>query len=288
GDRGLAVTLANLVAAALVNVGVVWLAFRGLAPWQVPDRPRAPGAAGARGLAVTLANLVAAALVNVGLFWLAFRVLTPRQIPTGQLALGAAVAGIGWQVLQAVGGYLVGHSLRHAGEVCGFFAIVLGLLPWLFLGAQLALYGAEVNVVRVRRLCPRSLLQPPLTEADQRALVHLAKQEERRPEEAIEVRFTVPRPGPPPPPPAHPHGPAPRGRICRATVGWAAPPTRWRGAAGQVIGVQDLLETLLERGHSERNSASVTKQPTPSLGLHARPRRRRPELPITCVRVAGR
>jgi hypothetical protein len=44
--------------------------------------------------------------------------------------------------------------------------------------------------VRARRLWPRSILQPPLTEADQRALVDLAKQEERRPEEAINVEFT--------------------------------------------------------------------------------------------------
>jgi hypothetical protein len=40
------------------------------------------------------------------------------------------------------------------------------------------------------RLWPRSILQPPLTEADQRALVHLAKQEERRPEQAVHVEFT--------------------------------------------------------------------------------------------------
>jgi uncharacterized BrkB/YihY/UPF0761 family membrane protein len=74
--------------------------------------------------------------------------------------------------------------------VYGFFAIVLGLLSWLYLSAEVTLYGAEVNVVRARRLWPRSILQPPLTEADQRALVHLAKQEERRPEQAINVEFT--------------------------------------------------------------------------------------------------
>jgi len=36
---------------------------------------------------------------------------------------------------------------------------------------------------------PRSILQPPLTGPDQRALVDLAKQEERRPEQSIEVSF---------------------------------------------------------------------------------------------------
>jgi YihY family inner membrane protein len=117
------------------------------------------GSYGGRAVAVALANLVAAAAVNVGLFLVVFRVLTPRQIPTRQLIAGALVAGVAWQVLQAVGGYLVGHYLRRTSEVYGLFAIVLGLLFWLYLGAQLTLYAAEVNVVAARRLWPRSLLQ---------------------------------------------------------------------------------------------------------------------------------
>ena len=107
---------------------------------------------------MALANLVSAAAVNVGLFLLAFRVLTPQQIPTRQLLAGALVAGVAWQVLQAVGGFLVGHYLRHTSQVYGGFAIVLGLLFWLYLGARLTLYAAEVNVVAARRLWPRSLL----------------------------------------------------------------------------------------------------------------------------------
>jgi uncharacterized BrkB/YihY/UPF0761 family membrane protein len=115
---------------------------------------------------VALANLAAAAAVNIGLFLLAFRVLTPQQIPTRQLVAGALVAGVAWQALQAVGGYLVDHYLRHTSQVYGVFAIVLGLLFWLYLGARLTLYAAEVNVVAARQLWPRSVLQPPLA-ADQ-------------------------------------------------------------------------------------------------------------------------
>jgi uncharacterized BrkB/YihY/UPF0761 family membrane protein len=62
--------------------------------------------------------------------------------------VGSIVGGVAWQALLAVGGYLVGHNLKHASEVYGFFAVVLGLLSWLYLGAQLTLYAAEVNVVR--------------------------------------------------------------------------------------------------------------------------------------------
>jgi uncharacterized BrkB/YihY/UPF0761 family membrane protein len=153
---------------------------------------------GGHSLLVVLGNLAASAAVNTGLFLIAFRVLTPRQVPTGRLLLGAAVAGVLFTLLQAAGGYLVGHNLKHAQQVYGFFAIVLGLLAWLYLSAQVTLYGAEVNVVRARRLWPRSILQPPLTQADQRALIDLAKQEERRPEQAINVQFTPPASDPDP------------------------------------------------------------------------------------------
>jgi uncharacterized BrkB/YihY/UPF0761 family membrane protein/quercetin dioxygenase-like cupin family protein len=114
------------------------------------------GSYGGKAVAVALANLAAAAAVNVGLFLLAFRVLTPQQIPTRQLLAGAVVAGVAWQALQAVGGYLVDHYLRHTSQVYGVFAIVLGLLFWLYLGARLTLYAAEVNVVAARRLWPRA------------------------------------------------------------------------------------------------------------------------------------
>src|SRR4029450_1531720 len=69
---------------------------------------------GGRSVLVMLGNLAAAAGVNpaavhAALFLLAFRVLTPRQVPTRRLLVGAAVAGVLFPLLQAVGGYLVGH-----------------------------------------------------------------------------------------------------------------------------------------------------------------------------------
>jgi YihY family inner membrane protein len=164
------------------------------------------GSLGNRTAGFRLANLALAAAVNVGLFLLAFRVLTPRQIPIRQLVAGSIVGGVAWQALLAAGGYLVGHNLKHASEVYGFFAVVLGLLSWLYLGTELTLYAAEVNVVRARRLWPRSLLQPPLTRPDQRVLVDLAKQEQRRPEQSVEVTFT------PEPEPGQPSGSAHRRR----------------------------------------------------------------------------
>jgi YihY family inner membrane protein len=128
-------------------------------------------------------------VLNVLLFVAGFRMTTVRAIPTRQLLGGAVIGAVAWTVLQAAGGYLVGHQLRHASEVYGFFATVLGLMSWIFLGSRVVLYAAEANVVLARRLWPRSLVQPPLTEADIKALSAVVRQEERRPEESVEVSF---------------------------------------------------------------------------------------------------
>ncbi len=139
--------------------------------------------------AVRVGTWLAAVVVNVAVYLVAFRILTRRDIRLRQLLPGSVLGGVLWSALQAFGGYLVGHQLRHSSQIYGFFAIVLGLILWLNLGAQLALYSAEVNVVRLRRLWPRSLVQPPLTRADRKVLVALAEQEERRPEQDVTVRF---------------------------------------------------------------------------------------------------
>ena len=39
-------------------------------------------------------------------------------------------------------------------------------MAWIYLGAQFFLLAAEINVVKRYRLWPRSITQPPLTEAD--------------------------------------------------------------------------------------------------------------------------
>ena len=124
--------------------------------------------------------------LNVGLFVMAFRVLTVKDVPTAALLPGAVLGGISWSLLQVLGAYLVAHQLRYASQIYGYFASVLGLVSWLFLGAQLTLYAAEINVVWARRLWPRSIVQPPLTDADRRAFDDIALQGERRPEQSVE------------------------------------------------------------------------------------------------------
>jgi uncharacterized BrkB/YihY/UPF0761 family membrane protein len=52
-----------------------------------------------------------------------------------QLRDGAVAAGILYELLQSVGGYYVGHTLKHASNVYGTFGLVIGLLSWFYLSA---------------------------------------------------------------------------------------------------------------------------------------------------------
>jgi YihY family inner membrane protein len=141
------------------------------------------------GVAVRIGAFAGAALINFGMFLSAFKVLTAEKLGWSDVFPGAVVATVLWEILQAIGGWYVARSLRGASQVYGFFAIVIGLLGWLYLGAQMTLLAAEINVVWHRKVWPRSLVQPPLTLTDKEALRRLAMMEERRPEEEIVVTF---------------------------------------------------------------------------------------------------
>ncbi|MGH3256027.1 MAG: YihY/virulence factor BrkB family protein [Streptosporangiaceae bacterium] len=133
-----------------------------------------PGA-GAHVLAVAVSLVL-----NFGLFWLGFRLATAHEVTWKQLRLGAVMSAIVWQVLQTFGGYFLSHQLAHASPLYGTFALVLGLITWFYLQAELTLYAVEINVVRAYRLWPRSIAPPPYTEQDRRAYELYADVEKRR------------------------------------------------------------------------------------------------------------
>lgn len=141
-------------------------------------------ALGLRALAQCLA-----VVANAGLYYLGFRALTPKVVRSRQLIPGAVAGGLFWTVLQAFGAYLVHHDLR-SDSVYGIFATVLGLVAWIYFSAQAAIYAAEINVVLARRLWPRTMVQPPLTEADRESMALQALQNQRRPEQQVEVTFS--------------------------------------------------------------------------------------------------
>lgn len=143
---------------------------------------------GHNAVVVVVLGAALAVAANIGVYLVGFRVLTPKGIPARKLVPGAVAGGAGWTVLQAVGSYLVHHFL-HTESVYGVFATVLGLLAWIYLAVQISVYAAEINVVLARRLWPRSIVQPPLTEADRAVLAVQALQNQRRDDQHVEVSF---------------------------------------------------------------------------------------------------
>jgi len=137
---------------------------------------------------------------------------------------GAVAAGAAWTVLQVFGAYLV-HRFLRGDSVYGVFATVLGLLAWIYLAVEITVYAAEINVVLARQLWPRSIVQPPLTEADRAVLAAQARQNQRRDDQHVEVSFDdqPPDTGPSSRPPRTPDEIAPRrqspgGRRLRLTA----------------------------------------------------------------------
>jgi len=139
--------------------------------------------------AAVVAGVLIALAVNLVLFMTAFKLLTAAELSIGDLLPGVVVATIFWQLLEHLGGLYIDHALKRTGPLYGIFALVLGLLAWLYLGAQLTLFAAEINVVRRYRLWPRSFFSDPLLDADRRALTSSAEIEERIAQENVEVSF---------------------------------------------------------------------------------------------------
>ncbi|MGI8578841.1 MAG: YihY/virulence factor BrkB family protein [Nocardioidaceae bacterium] len=133
-------------------------------------------------------------VVNAIVFIVVFRLATAHKHSFRDAAVGAVLAAILWQILQLLGGAYVGHVVKHASATNGVFALVLGLIAWIYLGAVCVVFCVEVNVVRVEHLYPRALLTPftdnvNLTAADQDAYSAYAQAQRTKGFESVEVDF---------------------------------------------------------------------------------------------------
>ncbi len=126
--------------------------------------------------------------VNLMAFIGLFALLTPQPRRIGKVLPGAALAAAGALALQAAGAWYVECAVASASDTYGTFALVIGLLSWFLLGAHLLLVATEVNVVRHRRLWPRSLAGE-LEAADRAALGSAAQAAQQDERQEIEVRF---------------------------------------------------------------------------------------------------
>jgi YihY family inner membrane protein len=147
---------------------------------------------GSFGWALRILAIAGTFLLNAVVIGGAFRYLTVADVRWRQVVPGALLSAVTWMALLALGTWLVDRQLRGASELYGFFAIVLGLLSWLYIGAQIMLLSAELNVVLARGLWPRSLLPPPLTEPDRDVLSAQATEQAARQSQDLHVHFGEP------------------------------------------------------------------------------------------------
>ncbi len=144
---------------------------------------------GLHGLPARAVSIIVGTVLGFGFFLALFRVAVAGTVPTRAMLPGAAISAIGWQVLLNLAGVIVAHQLRHAQAVAGFFGVVIGLLSWLALQATLIIYAIEADVVRAKRMWPRSIVQPPLIEGDKLFYNEKLRSETRRPEQRLDVGF---------------------------------------------------------------------------------------------------
>jgi membrane protein len=190
--------LARLRGLALLGVLGAWVllttGLAALSALATTDLPRL-------GAGVPIGATALSIIANAGVFVLAFRVLTARELTTRQLLPGAFTAAVAWWGLQSLGAGLITHELRGTTAAYGLFGLVLGLLAWIYLQALMVVLAAEINIVHIQRLWPRSLLAltpstspETLTGADRRSYRTYATTQRYKNFEQINVDFPTTRP----------------------------------------------------------------------------------------------
>lgn len=192
------------------------------AAWRVP-RNRRPNPFAARGRSIVLLGLIGAdvlgtsiltglvralslgpvsgaavllgtGLVHVAVFAVVFRFSTTHDLSCRQVLPGAILAAGAWLALQNVGAAYVGRTVSDAGGTAGVFAVVLGLLGFLYLIGTALVLSIELNAVIAERLWPRTLLTPftdnvVLTDADRQSYTDLATAQQLKGFQRVEVDF---------------------------------------------------------------------------------------------------
>ena len=138
--------------------------------------------------------VIAAIAVNSVVFIVGFWICVATDRSVRSLLPGALTAAVVWQVLQLCGTAYVGHVVTNTDATYGAFALVLGLIAWIFLAALAIVFSAEIDVVRYKRLYPRALLTPfiddvDLTGADRRTYTAIAAAQQYKKFETVTVSF---------------------------------------------------------------------------------------------------
>ena len=187
-------------------LGTVGLAFAGTTVLSALSN-RVGSLSSGFGVLAKLVVVLLAIVLNALMFSLVMRMATTRTVSLREAAPGAVVAALLWQLLQFGGAVYIRLVIQDADTTNGVFALVLGLLAWLYLGSASLILCAEINVVLAGHLHPRALLTPfservNLTEGDRAAYASYATAQRHKAYEHVDVTFEN----------DGQHGPPPAGR----------------------------------------------------------------------------
>ena len=141
--------------------------------------------------------ILASVILYTTVFTIAFVIGTARSVSVRDVLPGAIAAALCWQALQTFGSVYVQRVIVRSSATNGVFAVVLGLLAFLYIAAVLVIFCVESNAVRVDKLYPRSVLTPftdnvVLTPGDEAAYTAQAQAQRSKGFEEIEVSFDNP------------------------------------------------------------------------------------------------
>ena len=133
-------------------------------------------------------------LVTGAMLSVLFRLGSAGKDSVARTAPGGFALAVMWQLLQMAGAQYVSRVLVGSATMTRTFALVLGLIGFIFIGALMAVLAMEINVVLTRHLYPRALLTPftdnvKLTSADRRAYRTYARAQRHKGFETVTVRF---------------------------------------------------------------------------------------------------
>ena len=135
-----------------------------------------------------LANIAGLGVV-FGILLFVFSTTTARKVPAKDMMVGTAIAATIMQLLLTFGGLLVAHQLKNLDTLYGTFAVVLGMLFWIYLLAQVIVYAIEIDSVRHLHLWPRAIQNDKPTPQDLRAYELYAHVDRYIAKEEVDVRF---------------------------------------------------------------------------------------------------
>lgn len=139
---------------------------------------------------IRIAGFLLTVLIFVGLF----RLVGPGRAGVRSVFPGAVASAVMWQLLQVGGNSYVTNVITKTNQMNKTFALVLGLIAFIYVAAVMTVMGLELNVVLWRKLYPRALLTPftdnvTLTAADRRAYAGYAKSQRHKGFQSVEVTF---------------------------------------------------------------------------------------------------